>query len=105
MLGSIDCVHWGWKNCPFAWQEMFKGHTEECSVVLEVVADYDLWICNALFGKAGSHNYINVLQRSMVFGRLVEGHAPAKNYEINGYILHQRVLPCPCHLPKKGDIF
>jgi hypothetical protein len=37
---------------------------EECNVVLEAVADYDLLICHFFRGMAGSHNYINVLQCS-----------------------------------------
>ncbi|XP_062170570.1 uncharacterized protein LOC133876310 [Alnus glutinosa] len=53
MLGSIDCMHWKWKNCPNAWK--------------------------------GSHNDINVLERSDVFANLAEGRAPPVNYSINGH--------------------
>jgi hypothetical protein len=77
MLGSIDCMHWEWKNCPFAWQGQYSGHAEGCTVILEAVASQDLLIWHSFFGMIVSHNDINVLQRFPVFGRIVDGNAPS----------------------------
>ncbi|KAM6542923.1 hypothetical protein CsatB_007370 [Cannabis sativa] len=85
MLGSIDCMHWKWKNCPSAWKGMYCGHIHEPTIILEVVASYDLWIWHAFFGLPGSHNDINVLEHSSVFRELTEGRAPNVNYSINGH--------------------
>ena len=82
MLGSIDCMHWSCKNCPTAWHGMCRGYKKEPTIILEAVASKDLWIWHAFFGMAGSHNDINVLQRSDIFARLAEGEGPQVNYNI-----------------------
>ncbi|XP_052621283.1 uncharacterized protein LOC111913586 [Lactuca sativa] len=45
MIGSIDCTHWKWKNCPITWKGQYaSGHHGSPSSVLEAVASQDLWI-------------------------------------------------------------
>ncbi|CAH9134268.1 unnamed protein product [Cuscuta epithymum] len=50
MMGSIDCMHWEWKNCPRAWRGMFQGRNKKATLILEAVASRDLWIWHAFFG-------------------------------------------------------
>jgi hypothetical protein len=44
MFGSLDCMHWTWKNCPVAWQEQFQDKDKNRSIILEAIADQSLWI-------------------------------------------------------------
>lgn len=85
MIGSVDCMHWKWKNCPTTYQGMYCGHVKEPTIVLEAVASTDLWIWHAFFGLPGSFNDINVLHRFHLFDRLAQGEAPSVNYTINGH--------------------
>jgi hypothetical protein len=99
MLGSLDCMHWKWKNCPKAWHGMYCGKSRDPTIVLEAVASEDLWIWHAFFGLPGTLNDINVLQRSPLFARLASSDAPTCNYKVNnneytkGYYLTDGIYP------------
>ena len=54
------------------------------SIILEAVASQDLWIWHAFFGTPGSLNDLNVLSRSPLFDKMMEGTTPQVSFEVNG---------------------
>jgi hypothetical protein len=100
MLGSIDCMHWTWKNCPKAWRGMFtRGDKGVPTMILEAVASQDLRIWHFFFGVAGAQNDINVLNKSPLFIEAIKGKAPRVHFNVNGndyeggYYLADKIYP------------
>nr|XP_034594641.1 uncharacterized protein LOC117856369 [Setaria viridis] len=100
MIGSIDCMHWTWKNCPKGWAGMFtRGDKRVPTMILEAVASRDLRIWHVFFGTAGAYNDINVLSKSPLFIEGIKGEAPRVQYIVNGtqydtgYYLADRIYP------------
>ncbi|XP_035838888.1 uncharacterized protein LOC110906851 [Helianthus annuus] len=58
MIGSIDCMHWRWDNCPTAWRgQHTRGDQKGPTIILQAVASQDLWTKQMLseaFWKYGS---------------------------------------------------
>ncbi|CAM8947365.1 unnamed protein product [Rhodiola kirilowii] len=84
MLGSIDCMHWEWKNCPTAWQGAYSGRSHRPTIILEAVASYDTWIWHSFIGVPGAQNDLNVLYKSDIFDSYLEGYCPEVAYKVNG---------------------
>ncbi|KAL7610801.1 uncharacterized protein LOC111901259 [Lactuca sativa] len=100
MLGSIDCTHWEWENCPNVWRGQFtRGDHGVPTVILEAVVSNDLWFWHAFFGMAGSNIDLNVLQASPIFNDILQGKAPEMSYVVNaneykyGYYLGDEIYP------------
>lgn len=99
MLGSLDCMHWTWKNCPTAYHGQYRGKEKVPSMILEAVASHDLWIWHCFFGLPGTLNDINVLDRSPIFRPYTEGRSHNVPFTINnvrytmGYYLVDGIYP------------
>jgi hypothetical protein len=83
-LGSLECMHWRWDNCPTAWKGQYTGRYGFPTIILEAVASYDLHIWHSFFGVAGSNNDINVLNQSPLFIETINGEAPRVQFSVNG---------------------
>ncbi|XP_008218946.1 PREDICTED: uncharacterized protein LOC103319201 [Prunus mume] len=86
MIGSIDCMHWQWKNFPTAWQREYGNQKGQKSIILEPIALFDCWIWHTFFGVAGSQNDLNVFGQSPVFDEVLRGHSPQVTYQINNTV-------------------
>jgi hypothetical protein len=61
MIGSLNCLHVFWKNCPIALQGQFKnGKNKLSSVVVEAMCNYNLWYWHASIDHAGTQNDTNI---------------------------------------------
>ena len=87
-LGSWDCKHFNWKNCPMRLAGQHQGHAEggKKTLILEAISDHRKYIWYANFGDPGSLNDINVLDRSSIVGSLLSGDIGITTapYTING---------------------
>jgi hypothetical protein len=74
MIGSLDCTHTFWKNCPKAWQGSYKGKELKPLIVMESIADYFLFLWHASYGYTGTLNdNSTILHLSPFMDRLLDG--------------------------------
>ncbi|XP_020262685.1 uncharacterized protein LOC109838672 [Asparagus officinalis] len=94
MLGSLDCMHWKWKNYPTTWSGQYVGRSGSPTIIFEAIADYDVWIWHTYFGMSGTNNDINVLESSNLFSNLAQGIAPLTHYVIQGKEYNMEKIFC-----------
>ena len=82
MLGSLDCMHVPWKNFPVTYQGQFtNGKKGYPTIILEAIANYNLWFWHTAFGIPGSLNDISVWDMSKLHKALVDGTFSSIDFE------------------------
>ncbi|XP_023755149.1 protein ANTAGONIST OF LIKE HETEROCHROMATIN PROTEIN 1-like [Lactuca sativa] len=100
MLGSIDCIHWNWRNYPTELRGQYmRGDHQYPTMILEAVTSQDLWFWHVFYGVAGSNNDLNILYQSPLFDEKYHGTGPDCSFDLNvehykhGYYLADGIYP------------
>nr|GEU81867.1 protein ALP1-like isoform X1 [Tanacetum cinerariifolium] len=74
-----------WINCPKSWHGQFeRGDKKYPTLMLEVVASYNLWIWYAFFGLAGANNVLTILNNYLLFDDILDDIASTVPFKANG---------------------
>ena len=84
MMGSIDCTHWQWKNCPIAWQGMYQDRNHKRSIVAEAICGHDMYFYQVYVGLPGSLNDIAIMGQTTMQSNYVESGAIDMTYTVAG---------------------
>ena len=89
-LGSLDCTHLHWGNCPTLLKGQYTGKDKIATIVMEAVSDYDLWIWYPSIGYPGSNNDQTIWDKSPLHNALVHNELDELDYdfEVGGEVFH-----------------
>ncbi len=73
MVGSLDCSHFVWENCPVAYHGHYQGKEGRPTLVVEAMADHSLYVWHAVFGYCGTLNDITIWENSMLLQSICDG--------------------------------
>lgn len=76
MLGSLDCTHINWAQCPRAHMGAYVGRSGHPTIILEAVADARRRIIHYHWGVPGAQNDLNVLKGSPLLDLLLSDTFP-----------------------------
>ena len=85
LLACLDCMHYEWKNCPYAWKGVYTGKEKTPTIVLEAACDKNLKIWHFNFGTAGSCNDQKVLSNLSILYGILKGTSPEVNWKLSGH--------------------
>ena len=82
---NLSILSWSSMFVHFVATSLSIGKEKKPTIVLEAVADCNLWIWHAFFGMPGSCNDLNVLDNSPLVSEIFAGRFPPPvGYVVNG---------------------